>query len=72
MQYEEKDVIVVGSNTHKQFAIGTPDEHFEILNGEVICCLSKDINLNSKPELCRILNHVQNEYDVDLSFIQFQ
>ena len=46
MQYEEKDIIVVGSNTHKQFAIGTPDEHFEVLNGEVICCLSKDINLN--------------------------
>lgn len=72
MKYEEGEVIVIGSNTNKQFAIGTEREHFEILDGEVISCISQDINLNSKPELNRILNHINNKYGVDLSFINFK
>lgn len=72
MRYEEKDVLVLGSRKNKQYVIGTPEEHFEISQGEVIVCWSKDINLNSKPELCKVLNHIDNKYGVDLSFINFK
>lgn len=72
MNYEEGSVIVIGSNTNKQYAIGTEEEHFEILKGEVINCISQDINLNSKPELNKVLNHIYNKYGVDLSFINFK
>lgn len=67
MRFEKGDVIVTGSKTAGVYAIGTPNEHFEINNGQVTICWSEDIDLNSAPDIVRVMNHILNEYDVDLS-----
>lgn len=69
MYFEKGDVVVTGSRTQGIYAIGTPDEHFEVLDGEITVCWSNDINLNSKPTLTRVLNHIENAYGIDLSNI---
>lgn len=67
MYFEKGDVVVTGSQTMGIYAIGTPNEHFEINNGQVTICWSTDIDLNSAPDLCRVLNHIENTYGVNLS-----
>ena len=67
MQYEEGNVIVTGSKTIGVYAIGTPEDHFEIQNGQVVVCWSADIDLNSAPDLTKVLNYIANHYGVDLS-----
>ena len=66
MYFEKGDIIVTGSKTQRIFAIGTPDEHFEIRGEEVTICWSNSIDLNSKPDITRVLNYIENKYDVDL------
>ena len=69
MYFEKGEVVVTGSRTQGIYAIGTPSEHFEVYNGEITRCWSDDIDLNSAPTLCRVLNHIENNYGVDLSNI---
>ena len=51
------------------YAIGTPNDHFEIQNGQVVTCWSDDIDLNSAPSLIKIINYINNHYGVDISNI---
>lgn len=69
MYFEKKDVIVTGSRTMNVYVIGTPDEHFEIRDGLVTTCWSKNVDLNSNPDIVRVMNHILDEYDVDLSHV---
>lgn len=69
MHFEQGDVIVTGSRTNKSYAIGTPSEHFQIYDGEVVTCWSDDIDLNSDPTLVKVINYINNRYNVDLSDI---
>ena len=69
MQYETKNVIVTGSRTMRIYAIGTPNDHFEIHNDQVVTCWSADTDLNSAPTVTKIINYIINQYDVDLSNI---
>lgn len=69
MRFESRNVIVTGSRTMGIYAIGTPNDHFEIQNGQVVTCWSADIDLNSAPTLIKVLNYILNHYDVDLSSI---
>ena len=69
MRFESRNVIVTGSRTMGIYAIGTPNDHFEIQNGQVVTCWSEDIDLNSAPTLTKVLNYIENHYDVDLSSI---
>lgn len=67
MHFEKGDVIVTGSRTMGVYAIGTPNDHFEVQNGEIVVCWSADIDLNSAPSLTKVLNYINNHYNVDLS-----
>ena len=69
MYFEKGDIIVTGSRTAGIYAIGTPEEHFEVFNGEITTCWSNDIDLNSAPDLCKVINYINNTYGVDLSNI---
>lgn len=69
MYFEQGDIIVTGSRTNRAYAIGTPSEHFEVRDGEVIVCWSDDIDLNSAPSLIKVVNYIQNHYGVDIGDI---
>lgn len=69
MYFEKGNVIVTGSRTQGIYAIGTPNDHFEIQNGQVVTCWSDDIDLNSAPSLIKVVNYIKNHYGVDIGDI---
>ena len=42
------------------------DEYFVIQGNDVCVCESLDIDLNSKPSVIRVLNHIENAYGVEI------
>ena len=42
------------------------DEYFAIQGNDVCECYSLDIDLNSKPSVIRVLNHIENSYGVEI------